>query len=394
MPLTNLVFQTVRDLFKRSEQGDTKATQALKSFKNSPDITEASTKGDAKFDSPGLLTDIMETLKLGNQRPALGATPTFAPSRPPIKMEGETDFTQRDPKKFMGMTGDTWKQIAMSAQDGIGGYLRSQGHAAPTGGFAGKWRQEQLDSLAKRHEMWDTAYKSSQTLPPEVITNPEFATLAQAKAALDKDMLDGKVDNEKNVSVYLTELARHKNALDSASMQSKISQQVQGETQLQKSREAAGLALPLEQKNYNFDPDAGGPAPGIAVTPTDYLKMSTDRQQRLEDMQHRRKQLEEQIAGRKEVAAINQGARNDAKAERDMARVLRNVVSQATMGTKEKDPETGEPVGEMGLLKNEGLLVQAAEKFGIAFNKALYASLPPEERAKALAFLIDQFTLR
>lgn len=262
--LTSLISPQVIDLFKRADAGDQEAKIALRSFQDSPELTSTSNKvpgseptfgygpevrENLQMQSPGLATSLMERLQPGGSNPSPGATPTFASSRPPISVEG--DFSQRDPKRFLGMTGDKWKNVGIGLQSGIAGYLQAAhpGSRSIEGtGFAGKWREQQEDALKRRHGMWNTAYTASQQLPAELLVDGKYASLAQAKAALDQDMQDGKVDNEKNVSGFLTELARFKPELDQYSQASKVSGQLGMETQLQKGRESMGLAESLQDK--------------------------------------------------------------------------------------------------------------------------------------------------
>lgn len=99
----------------------------------------------------------------------------------------------------------------------IGNALGNERSPIQTGGYEMAKRnlqEQQLSQLKMRHDMWSDAYTQAQQLPSEVLSNPEFASLAQAKDALEKDMMDGKVDNEKNVSNFLTEQARYKGKLD------------------------------------------------------------------------------------------------------------------------------------------------------------------------------------
>jgi len=108
---------------------------------------------------------------------------------------------------------------------------------APVGGafydlMKSKLQAQQMDQLKRRQSMWDDAYTQSQALPQEVLTDERFAGLSQAKAILDKDMEDGKIDNEKSVSNFLTEQARVKRDLEELGLDIKARQQAETEAKL------------------------------------------------------------------------------------------------------------------------------------------------------------------
>ena len=378
----------LRKLFEKAESGDRQATQAVQAFQDSPELTSIFSK-KAEPDDGGIATSLVESLKLGAANPNLGMSPG-QPVRPTGGGGVEVSTPEKTPKRFLGMTGDTWKQIAMGAQRGIRGYLKGGGWGdIGDGGFTGKWQQDQIDQLKRRHQMWDTAYQASQGLPPEVLTDPQFAGLAQAKVALDKDMMDGKVDNEKNVSGFLTELARFKPELDTLSLQSKAKTQAAGEGMLQSERIRMGLEE--DPTEYNFE--------GTPTSRSKYLELAAKRQA-----------LEDQIASRLAIAEENRKSREFTAGENsknraaqlaltgmlgqrkldeaDKARRIRQMLAQAKQAVAAQQGEFGGPAGAAGLLKLEGGLFQAADDLGIPLNRNAYAALTQEERAQALEHLL------
>jgi len=363
MPLSNMM-DTLRlkKLFERAEAGDPQAKQEVQGFQDSVELTGAGAQAKPDWEVP--LASLMQSLPQAQSSPALGATPTFAPSRPEVSVEGDFSKPKRD-----------WGGILKNASILLSDFGRTgkgmQGVEAPS--HVQRFKQEQLDQLNRRHSMWEGAFQQSQALPPEVLTDPKFASLAQAKVALDKDMQDGKVDNEKNVSMFLTEVQRFRPELEQVGMLTKVKQQVAGEGLLQKEREAQGLAQPMEQKGeYNYE--------GTPVTRSEYLKLSSDREQKREERAFRLAQLEEQIRGRKAVAGINQQGRQDTlddqKRRRTMANI-NNLVQNQIRLFPEVDEETGKPVvTERSLVKavmqNKEAILRAAQAIGVDIQPPNY----------------------
>jgi len=77
-------------------------------------------------------------------------------------------------------------------------------------GFLPQMKQQQQVELARRQQAWEDTYQASRDLPPEIYEAEEFGPLTQAAQALQKDMEDGQIDNEKNVSNFLTMQAKYK----------------------------------------------------------------------------------------------------------------------------------------------------------------------------------------
>lgn len=381
MPLTNLIDTLgLKKLFQKAEAGDAEAKRAIQAFNESPELSGAAfaSPGKPDLDVP-LVQQLPADLPAARTSPGLSSLAQVS-KRPEDYAAAGVGGEHLQPKRDWG---GILKQASIMLSDFGRTGKGMQGVDAPA--HVQRFKAEQLDQLNRRHQMWEGAFQQSQALPPEVLTNPQFATLAQAKAALDKDMADGKVDNEKNVSMFLTELQRFRPELEQVGMLTKMKTQVAGEGMLQKEREKAGLALPMEQKTHNFE--------GINVTESQFGALDRERRQRAEERAFRLAQLEEQIKGRTQIAGIQAGARADAAAAAERGRLVSRLlgITKSAMGAK--DPTTQEPIGEMGLLEHEGALVGAAEKLGIPFNRSVYAALSPEERAQALQYLLSQITI-
>jgi len=163
-------------------------------------------------------------------------------SSPRGLLQGDVTLRGGDYEKQQGPP--NWlKQGLIGLQGGIGGYLSAAhpGYRPSEGGIVQRWKDEQMDALKRRHAMWEGTYDMAQKLPSAVLTDPRLSSLASAKQALDKDMMDGKIDNEKNVSNFLTELQRHKADVDALGQAEAIKQQVGMTTGLAKGYEQAGI---------------------------------------------------------------------------------------------------------------------------------------------------------
>lgn len=369
MALTNLIDTLgLKKLFQKAEAGDAQAKIAIQAFNDAPELTGAAfaAPGKADLDVP-LVQQLPSDLPAASSSPGLSSLVTGGTKRPEdyASMGIGGEYTQEPGKGIGGFL----KQASILLSD----YGRSgrgmQGMEAPA--HVQRFKAEQIDQLKRRHQMWDTAYQASQGLPPEVLQDPKFASLGQAKAALDKDMMDGKVDNEKNVSLFLTELARFKPELDQVSLLSKVKTQAAGEGLLQKERERLGLALPMEQQDYNFE--------GSPVTRTEYLKLDSERKQKAEERAHRLAVLEETIRGRKDVAGINAAARQDALgAQKDTQTLtgVRHLVDSAAAQYAEPDPN--DPLGKprvtpksmvQAVMDNKDAILNAAKNLGVVVEE-------------------------
>lgn len=326
------------EVIQRAQAGDPQARLAAESFRNAPELSAVAKPVDvvaqgtpAGMMSPGLAS-LQQDLPTPQSSPSLGATPAFAQQQQDFGSIGATRPRPHD-----------WGKIAQMASIGfssLGSALGGRVKADPgvvNQMMAQQYQQDQQDQLQRRHGMWDLAFKQSQELPPQIIADPKFASLAQAKAALEADMQDGKVDNEKNVSLFLTELARFKPELDQLAIDTKVQQQVGMEGKLQKGREAAGLAMPMEQQDFNFE--------GTPVTRTEFLKLSDIRRQKDEANQTRLDIAKENAEARK--FAASEGAANRAAMMRaqDADRVgsaVRQTFQQNMQRFYKADPFTGE----------------------------------------------------
>ena len=137
----------------------------------------------------------------------------------PLPSEGETGESFNISGVDEQRKGPDWGNILSIANIGFTDLAKAiSNHPEAYGGAMydlnkGKLQQEQIQKLRARQSMWEESYKASQNLPPEVLSAPEFAELAQAKQALDKDAADGAIDNEKNVTNFNMALTRAKHGI-------------------------------------------------------------------------------------------------------------------------------------------------------------------------------------
>jgi hypothetical protein len=64
-------------------------------------------------------------------------------------------------------------------------------------------REQQHAELGRRQSAWEDTYNDMRAIPPEVYADEKFAPLTQAAEALEVDMKDGKIDDEKGYTNFL-----------------------------------------------------------------------------------------------------------------------------------------------------------------------------------------------
>jgi hypothetical protein len=75
------------------------------------------------------------------------------------------------------------------------------------------------------HGAWEAAYNDAMSLPAEIHTTPGLEVVAQAQQALIKDLQDGKVDNEKNLTNWFKAKALYGKDIEDLQLNSKIAEQ-------------------------------------------------------------------------------------------------------------------------------------------------------------------------
>jgi hypothetical protein len=219
--------QRIADLADRVSKGDKGAAQEMSDIGRLTDAVAASKKENGDRPSP-FQTDIGGG---GQERtpfdPGLGrdfSAPSINP--PPVGAEAPTSQGggggpdlqfEEEPGGVRGWLGKNKDAlIAGGLGAGISGLaqLIQGGHAGGkamqsfTEGYMPTLRAEQQAELTRRQAGWESAFEDSKSLPPEVQGDPKFAPLVEAAYALQKDMEDGKIDNEKNMSNWLTQKAK------------------------------------------------------------------------------------------------------------------------------------------------------------------------------------------
>jgi hypothetical protein len=336
----------LRDLFARLQKKDPGASQEVQALgKGMSDMGDSGDAGDygtsQRPPTIGIHNDSSDDIPLPEVGLATHLSGRYgeesqAPEQTGAPQAGGSPATDSSSSSSSsGGGGHDWGTLLRMAGSGFSSLGHNFGNSNPAEeGSINKMgverlRADQMNALKQRHSMWDTAYKHSQELPPEVLSDPRFATLATAKAALDKDMLDGKIDNEKNVSLLLTELARHKDELDQVSQNSKVKQQIAGETQLLQGREAAGL---VEPKDYNFE--------GTPVTRTEYLAASKMREKEKQDLEQDKLRWETQARWHKEqmdASSADRQALMDSRADQQHYQNITHAIDASAQQYAEQD---------------------------------------------------------
>jgi len=127
---------------------------------------------------------------------------------------------------------DEFKNIANMGMGLLGG--------AAGGALAGNWRAgmagggevqlkdfqaKQKDMLDRRHKAWESAYNEAAALPADIHTTPGMEEVAKAQQALMKDLQDGKVDNEQNLTNFLKVKAMYGGDIEQIAMNRKMADQ-------------------------------------------------------------------------------------------------------------------------------------------------------------------------
>lgn len=269
-----------------------------------------------------------------------------------------------------------------------------------------KLQQQQIAQLKQRHGMWDQAYQDAQALPAEVLQDPQFASLAQAKAALEKDMLDGKIDNEKNVSTFLTEKARYARDLEQLGIDTKAQQQLGVEAKLSEGRAAQEAAQTQRMQEILANPTAFSPqevelarlqaaarkqlfeedGQQLYMTPTEKAQWDQQKQDRQDRLDFQNRQLDVQDSYRRYAADAAAGARSDARDATTMGRRANmfNSALQASIARRLQKDDEGNPANadqafEGGLVEQMPQMINLARQMGIPYSEPDSMALRPED---------------
>jgi hypothetical protein len=110
----------------------------------------------------------------------------------------------------------------------LGGALSGNWRAGMAGGGAvqlADFQQKQKDMLDRRHKAWESAYNEAAALPADIHTTPGMEEVAKAQQALMKDLQDGKVDNEQNLTNFLKVKAMYGGDIEKMTMDRKLADQ-------------------------------------------------------------------------------------------------------------------------------------------------------------------------
>jgi len=374
--------------------GDQAAKSRVQGLKDSPAVTSL---GEPKAKSrPG-----MGQLPSARDLTSEGLSPAALPAGRDLSGEGmmlsslpaprevggggvevpEQEKSSRNPMG-LGIIGDTLINV---------GNALSDARPIATGGYhdqlMDQLRQEQMSQLKMRHDMWSDAYSQSQKLPAEVMALPEFASLAQAKQALEIDLLkDGKVDNEKNVSNFLTEMSRHKSKLEQLLATSQGQQTAAAEEATLTAR--GNRRAELEAAAAQGNPQAQ--ATLAMLGPSAQQKFEAEEAERAANHEYRLSALAQQGADRDEDRALRQAnmgllaqSRGDAldfRRKQSAASGL-NAMMRETLKLYGKADEDGnltnpeEAVNQMFKIHGDDIIA-AGEALGLRIQKAGDATNP------------------
>jgi hypothetical protein len=203
----------VAELAGRAEEGDEAAKKHMTELGDAIDQTTEKNK-QSEFDTgsslPGLTGSDPYERKTGLERDftAPDISESSGPGDIPGGVGGEapeekksfwkTDLGRRVGSAGVGLAGAGLAQLFGGGKSGS----RFMEGFAPTS--LEDLKQQQNIELSRRQTAWENTYEDMRNIPPEVYADEQFGELTQAAQALEKDMADGQIDNEKNVSNFLT----------------------------------------------------------------------------------------------------------------------------------------------------------------------------------------------
>jgi hypothetical protein len=318
--------------------------------------------------------------------------------------------------------GTDWGKILRAANIGFTdmGNALSDNRNAQGGGAIydlnkAQMAEEQVAKLRTRQSMFDESFKVSQTLPPEVLTDPQFAELKQAKDALDADAADGQIDNEKTVAAFNLAFQRAKHTLLSKEAMRKDTEQLESNKRMA----GGNLELALGQR---------GDLERIAADPTNPMSQAAQQElakQKLTDIQSRnvggqdvsmsasdwaKRDLDVNDPWKKRELDIREQGIQSAAADRRENRADRDAYrSQGALGSMlessmrryGKADESGELLNApeamaAALVENEDAILQAAQRAGVqvggdenimVVNGRQFAKNDPKQLAAGLQLL-------
>jgi hypothetical protein len=381
-----------------AQEGDPAAKARVQAMKDSPAVTSLGT-GKPRQKPAASSTPLFDfsqgtgmSSSLGSVMPSLDEEqprPVTLPTRDVTSQTfgerggGGVEVPEQEKGTFdrsmgMGLLGDTLINF--------GNAIGNPRTPTATTGWTDKFRQEQMQALKMRHDMWQDAYSQAQQLPAEVMTMPEFAPLAKAKANLEKDMMDGRVDNEQNVSTLLTEMARYKGKLAELSAASKGRQAAAAQ-------EATLTAQGNRKQELKQQAAAGDQNAAMILSlipPTEQEKFAADEAERAANQAYRLSALAQQGADRDEdraarltTAGLADRSRADALdfRRKQSAAAGLNAMMRETLKLYGKADEEGnitnpeEAVNQMFRIHGDDI-ISAGEAIGLRIQKAGDAANP------------------
>lgn len=419
MALTNLLsMNELTPLFTRAQQGDPDAQEQLRQL--GPGLTESSDQKPenvmGSLQGGGLATSLVKNLPGAQLAGPQSAQPLHANAGG----EGVTvqDQDQGGKKRDWGSMASG---LAVALTD-IGNAFGNPRARMEGGGYQlalENLKSQQLESLKRRHEMWQSTYEQAQQLPPEVYTDPKFSGLASAAQALQKDAANNKIDNEKSVSNFLLELKRHQRELEGAVQQAQVSRQLAGEQQLGAGREAdaARTIQELQGRVASGGPDAEQAQLTLStlkqpfnwegtltmMTPNEYAAKSEQREQYRDTLKERERGHQETAAYHRLISENNRLNAQDRLGQQRRLNVSKGLDAMLTQTSKQYSQKdmfgetkyTPEQVQALTMRQHTGDIVAAAKEMGLRVDErpdlgVISINGQPYKVDEALPVLIQQ----
>lgn len=363
--------------FILSEQGDKEARARLAALQGSPAVSALGAKKPGPLEMRTRNFPGMGELPIEMQTRNFSASDFQSPTQTSPQEAGGGGVQVQDQQKK-----HDWSRGLPALTVGLGDIFSALGNPrAQMGKSAGyelakqQLQAQQMEALQRRHQMFDDAYQAAKALPAEIYTDERFSALRGAAQNILNSGDKGEVDNEKAVSAFLTEQARHKGDLDQLGLQTKARDQMQLEDLI--ARHRGGLT------------DLYGPSAGQQWQRT--LSQDEERVRQFNENQQRQKDaLAEQAKYRTEIARIQAASRLGAGQGRDLARAqaaLGQMIESAGRRYAKAGPDgevlNAPEVMARGLAENSDAIIDVARQAGVNFrapgDPARFRGEPPDD---------------
>jgi hypothetical protein len=169
----------------------------------------------------------------------------------------EAPAEEEGPKRDWGTALD---KIAVGLAD-VGSALGS-GQRPQGGGYEmslSRLQADQQQQLSRRQRAWEDAYNSATSLDGELLQQEGMEELAQAHAAILKDLEDGKIDNEKTLSNFLTAKSKYSREIEQYGVDKQYRMQKETEDRAMQDDFARRAQMLTRFKEITANPEAFPP---------------------------------------------------------------------------------------------------------------------------------------